>query len=186
MLKKGDEKGLIGRYSAKGCYDQRFINQVVQEVEQGLPRKGACIKYELKADTLKAWMRKYGSAGYKKTHKNHLATTVKRSVVRAVTEGRLTIQEAQVAYGVKDRRTINCWIEQFKRENDELSLFTPSMADTQKQKDSLPKDLQADNEALKKALEEAQLKIAALNTLIDVAEAQLKINIRKKPGAKQS
>jgi hypothetical protein len=60
------------------------------------------------------------------------------------------------------------------------------MADTQKQKGSLPKDLQADNEALKKALEEAQLKVAALNTLIDVAEEQLKINIRKKPGAKQS
>ncbi len=39
---------------------------------------------------------------------------------------------------------------------------------------------------LEHALQEAQLKIAALNTLIDVAEEQLKINIRKKPGAKQS
>jgi hypothetical protein len=40
--------------------------------------------------------------------------------------------------------------------------------------------------ALKKALEEAELKIKALNTLIDVAEDQFKITIRKKPGAKQS
>jgi len=39
---------------------------------------------------------------------------------------------------------------------------------------------------LEKALEEAQLKIHALNTLIDVAEEQFKIAIRKKPGAKQS
>jgi hypothetical protein len=38
---------------------------------------------------------------------------------------------------------------------------------------------------LRKKLADAQLKIAALNTLIDVAEEQLKINIRKKPGAKQ-
>ena len=42
-----------------------------------------------------------------------------------------------------------------------------------------------DAEALKKALEEAELKIKALNTLIDVAEEQFKIAIRKKPGAKQ-
>jgi transposase len=39
---------------------------------------------------------------------------------------------------------------------------------------------------LQKALEEAELKIKALNTLIDVAEEQLKIDIRKKSGAKQS
>ncbi len=40
--------------------------------------------------------------------------------------------------------------------------------------------------ALQEQLAYANLKIAALNTLIDVAEEQLKINIRKKPGAKQS
>ena len=37
----------------------------------------------------------------------------------------------------------------------------------------------------KKALEEAELKIRALNTMIDMAEEQLKIEIRKKSGAKQ-
>ena len=43
-----------------------------------------------------------------------------------------------------------------------------------------------DTIALEKALQEAELKIKALNTLIDVAEDQLKIDIRKKSGAKQS
>ena len=43
-----------------------------------------------------------------------------------------------------------------------------------------------DAAALKKALEQAELKIKALNTLIDVAEEQFKIPIRKKPGARQS
>ena len=51
-------------------------------------------------------------------------------------------------------------------------------------KDTTPNN--ADVKALQKALEDAQLKILALNTLIDVAEEQLQINIRKKPGAKQS
>jgi hypothetical protein len=40
-------------------------------------------------------------------------------------------------------------------------------------------------QALKK-LQEAELKVKALNTMIDVAEEQFKISIRKKPGAKQS
>ena len=46
------------------------------------------------------------------------------------------------------------------------------------------KDLE--KEALLQALKEAELKIKALNTLIDVAKDQLKIDIRKKSGAKQS
>jgi hypothetical protein len=49
-----------------------------------------------------------------------------------------------------------------------------------------PEEADPEKQALKKALEEAQLKISALNTLIDVAEDQFKITIRKKPGARQS
>jgi hypothetical protein len=45
--------------------------------------------------------------------------------------------------------------------------------------------LQQQVKALEKALEDAKMKAIALNTLIDVAEDKLKINIRKKPGAKQ-
>jgi len=40
--------------------------------------------------------------------------------------------------------------------------------------------------ALKEALAFSELKNRALNTLIDVAEEQFKIDIRKKPGARQS
>lgn len=54
------------------------------------------------------------------------------------------------------------------------------------QEEDLTKPVDGELEALKKALSEAQLKIIALNTLIDVAEEQLNINIRKKSGAKQS
>ena len=39
---------------------------------------------------------------------------------------------------------------------------------------------------LEKALAEAKLKIAALEIMIDLAEQQFKIKIRKKSGAKQS
>lgn len=39
--------------------------------------------------------------------------------------------------------------------------------------------------ALKKAVEEAELKVKALNTLIDTTEEQFNISIRKNPGDKQ-
>ena len=40
-------------------------------------------------------------------------------------------------------------------------------------------------EGLEQQLEDARMRNIALDTLIDVAEEKLKINIRKKPGAKQ-
>jgi transposase-like protein len=186
MVKKDNEQVISGRFSATGFYDQRFINQVVQEVENGLPRKAACIEYELKAVTLGSWLRKFGSPGYKAACKKQFSAAARRSVVRAVTQGRLSLKEAQAAYGINSRDTIKDWISRQKQENDELSVSINFMEDTNKHSEPSSRDLQVANEALKKQLQEAELKIAALNTLIDVAEEQLKIDIRKKPGAKQS
>ena len=42
-----------------------------------------------------------------------------------------------------------------------------------------PGDKTTEVEALKKALDEANLKIKALDTMIDIAEQQLKIDIKK-------
>ena len=82
---------------------------------------------------------------------------------------------------VKTEKLIRNWLTQFKAEKVELCVVTePAMAKT-------PKPITtAQAEALQKALEEAEMKIKALNTLIDVAEEQLKIDIRKKSGARQS
>lgn len=61
--------------------------------------------------------------------------------------------------------------------------------DSMKRKDKAEKtteDLAAENAELKKALELSVLKVAALETLIDVVDNQLNIDIRKKGGSKQS
>ena len=56
----------------------------------------------------------------------------------------------------------------------------PLMTEKEKQKlEALQKQIKA----MEKQLEDAQMKNIALNTLIDVAEEKLKINIRKKPEA---
>jgi cell division septum initiation protein DivIVA len=46
--------------------------------------------------------------------------------------------------------------------------------------------LKRQNEALQKKLEYANLQVFGLQTMIDIAEEQFKIEIRKKPGTKPS
>lgn len=53
-------------------------------------------------------------------------------------------------------------------------------------KEQSNEDLSKENEALKKALELAMMKVQALEVLIDVAEDQLNVDIRKKGESKQS
>jgi len=107
----------------------------------------------------------------------------KRSIVRQVEQGALTPYAARQAYGLSGN-TLNKWLKASLEENVELAAYDPfEMKDSAAGQPGLP---DPEKEALKKALKDAQLKISALNTLIDVAEGQFKIRIRKKAGAGQS
>ena len=180
------EQTLIGRYSARGIYDKRFIADVLEQINNGMPRQQVCDKYRISPRTLRHWIETdrmgIGSGNLNKK----LSNQVKRSIVRAIESRRLSIKEARMTYGIRSDSTIRKWMKQFQQENDELALVNERGMKKKKPTQSNPIDNDQDIKALQKALADAQLKIAALNTLIDVAEEQLKINIRKKPGAKQS
>jgi transposase-like protein len=186
MVEKDQQQQLIGRFSAKGIYDKRFIVEVLEQIQNGVPRPQICDQYNIKMGTLKSWIEKdrlgIGSENLNRTVSNQ----VKRSVVRAIENGRLSVREAQIAHGIRSASAIRRWMTQFQQENDELAIVKDSGMKKKKLTQGNSTDNNQDIKALQKALEEAQLKVAALNTLIDVAEEQLKINIRKKPGAKQS
>jgi transposase-like protein len=185
METKDQEQTVIGRYSARGNYDKRFIAEVVEEIHNGMPYIGAHQKYGVPLRTLRHWMSSSKLAVPSGKLKRPVPIEVKRSVVRAVQSGRLTVKEARQAYGIRSETTIKKWIEQLKLENDELVVVNDSEMNKKKPAKGNSTDNNQDIKALQQALEDAQLKVAALNTLIDVAEDQLKINIRKKPGAKQ-
>jgi transposase len=89
-------------------------------------------------------------------------------------------------YHVKSPRTIKRWITLENEENNDLAVDKPSYLNKNRSVKEDPESESAVVRSLQKQLADAQLKIAALNTLIDVAEEHLKIDIRKKPGAKQS
>ncbi len=170
------------RENKQDRYDKRLILKIVKEVENGLPRKEANRIYALGTASLDRWMKDYGSMNYQQNIKRKSYTNLqKRTIVTAIEQGRMSYREAQIAYNIKSEKTIRDWLSQYKSEKVEICMITePVMA--KKTKSFSP----AQAEALQKALEEAEMKIKALNTLIDVAEEQLKIDIRKKSGAKQS
>src|SRR2546425_12967118 len=106
-----------------------------------------------------------------------ISTAEKRWLVREIESGRMTIGEVKERvefYSKAPDVLISRWRKKFAPEID----FTlPVMTEKEKQKlDAAHKRMKE----LEKQLEDAQMKNIALETMIDIAEEQLKITIRKK------
>lgn len=106
----------------------------------------------------------------------------RRWLVREIESGRLSKRSAieKFDFGSSDPESLlRRWM---KRYSSPVSLTLPLMTQKERQKaEAFEKRLKE----LEKQLEAAQMKNAALETLIDVAEDQLKTPIRKKFGPKQ-
>lgn len=161
-----------------GRYDRLAVQKIVEAIEGGMRRSEVCLIYGVARSTISDWMREYGSASYKVHKQGHLNNAQKRSMIRAIREGRMTLQEAKLAYHMSSYNAIIQLLRQDVEKND--------LVDNMAKKAKGATEADEENKKLQQALEEAQLKIKALNTLIDVAEDQFKIAIRKKPGARQS
>ena len=106
----------------------------------------------------------------------------RRWLIREISSGRMTQKEAidKFDFGVKDGYgLLGNWM---KRYSPSISVTLPVMSEKERQK---LEALQKQVKELEKQLENAQMKNVALETMIDVAEEQLKIKIRKKSGPKQ-
>ena len=185
-MSKEELKIPVGRFVEGGHFDKTFIAVIVSEVLSGIPKQVVQKKYGLCRSTLNAWLKKGDMAIEPKCIGPNSSKDFKRTVVRSIESGRLSIREAQLAYGIKTPQTIEKWRKQMAQEKADLVLSNEALMKNNKSPRKDTSKSSPDVKELQKALEEAQLKIVALNTLIDVAEDQLKINIRKKPGAKQS
>lgn len=166
------------RSSVKQKFDKRLIQHIVDLVEQGVPRRDLIQRYGMASCTLGDWVRRYGAniPKYKR-----YTQAEKRSVIRAIESG-MSVKQAQIAFNISYPGVIRSWIKKFKQENADLSV--PKPIEMAKRTTGTSQD--SELKALQKALEEANLKIRALDTMIDIAEEKLKIDIRKKSGARQS
>ena len=179
---KGDLK--VGRIPGGGHFHSNLRKELIKDIEAGTPRSVIAYQYGVSRAAISKWMRNYGSEAYKAKQLGMSLTDVeKRSVVRRIGQGSLTPYAARQTYGLSGG-TLNKWLKASLKENVDLAVYDPlEMKDTPQARPDLP---DPEKEALKKALQDAQMKISALNTLIDVAQDQFKIAIRKKAGARQS
>ena len=183
-MKKGENSEVIGRFSERGHFQIGVRDEIIKAIENGVPRSVFTKQYGVCRSTLSSWMRDHGSPEYQaKRQGKHLSKVEKESILRLIQQGRLTTHEARKTYGIGGD-VLDRWLKAAARKNPDLVIHSPN---AMKKKPAEQSDLSdPEKQALEKALQEAQLKIHALNTLIDVAEEQFKIAIRKKPGAKQS
>ncbi len=98
----------------------------------------------------------------------------------------ISLKELKEKYGLKSDGNIYNWMRKFglKKPSEGEIKLNNAMA---KEKDKTLQErlLEAENKKLKQELDHERLRTLALSKLIDVAERELKIDIRKKRGAKQ-
>ena len=113
---------------------------------------------------------------------NYYSDEFKKGVVDEVHKGILSKEEARRKYGIKGSSAVLNWIRKF--EGNKFQSMNPKAKATKSSKSI--EELEAENARLKQELDIEQLRNRALNVMIDIAEDQFKIPIRKKSGAKQS
>ncbi len=98
----------------------------------------------------------------------------------------ISLKELKEKYGLKSDGNIYNWMRKFglKKPSEGEIKLNNAMA---KEKDKTLQErlLEEENKKLKQELDHERLRTLALSKLIDVAERELKIDIRKKRGAKQ-
>ncbi len=102
-------------------------------------------------------------------------------VLEVVYQGK-SVQKAVEEYDLPSTYTLQMWIRQFQKQLENGMIVLPSMTEQQKV------DLKASEQRIKeleKALEYANVVIFSLNHLIDFAEREFQVPIRKKGGTKQ-
>ena len=108
-------------------------------------------------------------------------TSFRRWLVQEIESKRMSLHEA------RSRFQLPYFFDQLYKDwqrkySEEIVLSLPLM--TAEERINL-KELEARNKKLEKQLELAQMRLTAVNTMIDIAEKEYKLEIRKKSGPKQ-
>lgn len=103
----------------------------------------------------------------------------KKGVVKEVILGEISQAGAMRKYGIGGSMTLPRWISKY-------SSMIPEDSQPSSGAEKSREELEREVALLRRQLEYEKLKREALDTMIKIAEEELKVPIRKKPGAKQS
>jgi transposase len=117
---------------------------------------------------------------------NSYTDDFKLKVVQEYLMSDVTFSVLQKKYGIKSGSCITEWIRKFDLES--LTKEEIELEKTMREQNQITpreQELELEIRQLKKDLERERLRTLALNTMIDIAERDLKIKVRKNSGAKQ-
>ena len=122
----------------------------------------------------------------KKTKPTIYSGSFKQKVVEEVLSGKYTQAEARLIYGIKSKSGILEWIRisQCQERRDRRPITIKTL--TEMQKDQKAESLKRRIKELEKELKIERHKSLLYEKLVEVAEEELGIEIKKKYGAKQS
>jgi transposase-like protein len=111
----------------------------------------------------------------------------KRKVVVLVTSGKESVFSVSQRFGIGGSMTVYRWIKQFQDAILQKQTTETMPASTTKgaKNAPVPSSISAD-QSLHEEIEMLRLKVLAYETMIDIAERELGISIKKKSSAKQS
>lgn len=117
---------------------------------------------------------------------NNYTDDFKLKVVQEYVMGDATVSDIQKKYGIKSRSCISDWVRKFGLESPtQREIELNNAMKEQNQRTPREQELELRVKQLEKELEKERLRTLALNTMIDIAERDLKIKVRKNSGAKQ-
>lgn len=106
----------------------------------------------------------------------------RQKVVSEIESGQLSLPQAQRVYGINGNGTISSWISKLGKNHLLNKVVRIEMRD---EKDKV-KELEKEKRKLESALAQSQLKIIALESLIDLAGEKYNTDIKKNFGGKES
>ena len=116
-----------------------------------------------------------------------LSESEQRRICELVSSGTLTIAEARRKFDIQGKSNISNWMIKYGyRPSLKPSIPRPRPMPKPEEQSEDPKVLKARIAALEEQVRRAELRALGLDTMIDVAEEQLKISIRKKSSTKRS
>lgn len=119
-----------------------------------------------------------------KTTPRHYSLDFKLNVLRDYYENGLSKYATCRKYGIGQLSTLRAWIKAFPLEGVSLESESEQIAMTKKEL-TPTEELEKRIKDLEKALECEKMRSRGFEIMIDVAEKELQIPIRKKSGAKQ-
>jgi hypothetical protein len=113
-------------------------------------------------------------------------SSLKRKIVQELYSGTITRSELCKKYKLGGNSTVIGFERWYEEEQKQMLPSTPMLLDKEPECAPIAPQQHQDNGVLDEELRLAKLKIICLETMIDLAEKNLQIDIRKKHGAKPS